>query len=99
MRGQEEGRGNVYPSHKVLICFDYLVWITGWAVGEKKGNVEQEFAQNGTASIPLLKLRAIRLVRHRAKIKATLRMCGMKATRKKHKAGQSPPPRSMVRLE
>lgn len=49
-------------------------------MGEKKGNVEQEFAQNGTASVPLLKLRTIRLVHHRAKIKATLRMCGMKAT-------------------
>lgn len=42
-------------------------------MGEKKGNVEQELAQNGTASIPLLKLQAIRLVRHRAKIKATRR--------------------------
>lgn len=49
-------------------------------MGEKKGNVEQEFAQNGTASVPLLKLWTIRLVHHRAKIKATLRMCGMKAT-------------------
>lgn len=40
---------------------------------EKKGTVEQELAQNGAASVPLLQLRAIRLVCHRA-------MCGMKAT-------------------
>lgn len=48
-------------------------------MGEKKGTMEQEFSQNGAASVRLLQLRAIRLVCHRAKIKATLRMCGMKA--------------------
>lgn len=59
-------------------------------MGEKKGNVEQELVQNGTASVPLLKLRAIRLVRHRAKIKATRRMCGMKATRRNVRLGRVP---------
>lgn len=62
-------------------------------MGEKKGNVEQELAQNGTASVPLLKLQAIRLGCHRAKIKATLRMCGMKATRRNIRVGRAPPPK------
>lgn len=65
--------------------------MAGWAVGEKKGNVEQEFAQNrAAASVPLPQLQAIRLVCHRAKIKATQRMCGGKATRRNVRVGKAP---------
>lgn len=60
------------PAKSYLFCFNYLVRITGWTAGEKKGNAEHELAQKGVASIPLWKLQGIKPVCHRAEIKVWL---------------------------